>query len=160
MAHATILALIKNKELTFTNSTVQKVKQEGRKETSPSQTPFYRMTVEVQCMYLQGRTTKEPGWVHKRADDKGRNAGEGVACSGKHVPACVKARLSFLGVPEQKKKVLPITETLLCCVRRDWLEIFHSFDPNFCQRVWCPSLFLTLLQSCSTTAVEGFVTPC
>jgi hypothetical protein len=104
MAHATILALIKNKELTSTKSTVQKVKQEGREETSPSQTPFYRMTVEVQCMYLQGRTTTELGWVHKRADDKGRKAGEGVACSGKHVPTCVKARLTFLGVPERKKR--------------------------------------------------------
>jgi hypothetical protein len=85
------------------------------------------MAVEVQYMYLQGRTTKELGWVHKRADDKGRKAGEGVACSGKHVPTCVKARLTLLGCHSEKKKILPITETLLCCVQRDWLEIFHSF---------------------------------
>jgi hypothetical protein len=99
MAHATILALIENKELTSTKVDRSKGETGGQEETSPSQTPFYRMTVEVQCMYLQGRTTKELGWVHKRADDKGREAGEGVACSGKHVPTCVKARLTFLGMP-------------------------------------------------------------
>jgi hypothetical protein len=83
------------------------VKQEGRRK----QVSHEPHSTELPLRYnaakaaVSARTNDQRAGVGtQEADDKGRKGGRRRACSGKDVPTCVNARLSFLGVAKAKKE--------------------------------------------------------
>jgi hypothetical protein len=110
MAHATIrcvAAFTMNKDLNLSRVDRSDVKQEGtRKQVSRELHPTeWPLRYNAANAVVSARTKNQRAGVGtQEADDKGRKGGRRRACSGKDVPTCVNARLSFLEVPNEKKE--------------------------------------------------------